>query len=187
MKKNIILLALGSTFFLGGIAHADNHSISLGYAESMVKHFEHIKGVNAQYRYEWDSPLSVVGTVTYMSGSDVQRYFYADDDYAVTAKNDIDAKYYSLLVGPAYRINELFSFYALVGVSHVKVKQDAKFSDGSQAHADDKSTNFTYGAGMIVNPVENFVVTVGYEGNKLNVADEHSSINGFNIGVGYRF
>lgn len=187
MKKNILLLALVSTFFLGGIARADNHSISLGYAESRVKYFEHIKGVNAQYRYEWDSPLSVVGTLTYMSGSDVQNYFYVDDDYSVTAKNDIDAKYYSLLVGPAYRINELVSFYALVGVSHVKVKQNAKLSDGTRDHADDKSTDFAYGAGMIINPVENFVVTLGYEGNKLNVADVDSSINGFNIGVGYRF
>lgn len=65
--------------------------------------------MNVQYRYEWDAPLSVIGSFTYMSGDDDQRY-YVDSD---SVKNSIDVKYYSLMAGPAYRINEYVSLYAL--------------------------------------------------------------------------
>jgi putative virulence related protein PagC len=44
-----------------------------------------------------------------------------------------------------------------------------------------------YGAGVQINPLPNFVIDVGYEGSKLNGNFNDLSVNGFNIGVGYRF
>lgn len=45
---------------MSGSRLADNHTLSAGYAQSKVQDFKNIKGVNLQYRYEWDSPVSVV-------------------------------------------------------------------------------------------------------------------------------
>lgn len=40
---------------MSGSRLADNHTLSAGYAQSKVQDFKNIKGVNLQYRYEWDS------------------------------------------------------------------------------------------------------------------------------------
>lgn len=44
-----------------------------------------------------------------------------------------------------------------------------------------------YGVGFQVNPMENLAVDIGYEGSSLDAGGKNRSINGFNIGVGYRF
>ena len=49
-----------------------------------------------------------------------------------------------------------------------------------------RETSFAYGAGIIINPRDYLTVNLGYEGTRINMADDHR-INGFNIGVGYRF
>ncbi|CAI2537944.1 Attachment invasion locus protein precursor [Serratia liquefaciens] len=50
-----------------------------------------------------------------------------------------------------------------------------------------KKTSFMYGVGFQVNPMENLAVDIGYEGSKLDAGGKNRSINGFNIGIGYRF
>lgn len=169
------------------MAFADNQSVSIGYAQSDVQDFKNIRGVNLQYRYEFDSPFSVVGSFTYMSGSE-DRHYYVDSDAVNT---NIDVKYYSLLVGPAYRINDYVSLYALGGAALTKADADVKWlnagsNDIMRASESYKSTSFAYGAGVIINPIENLTVNVGYEGTTADL-DDNYSINGFNIGIGYRF
>ena len=154
--KKISLAVFVAASLASGAALADNQTVSLGYAQSKVENFKNIRGVNAQYRYEWDSPLSVIGSFTYMSGDDDQKY-YVDSD---SVKNHIDVKYYSLMAGPAYRINEYVSLYALGGVAHT--------------------------AGVQFNPTDELAVNVGYEGTNADIDGSHS-INGWNVGVGYRF
>ncbi|KFC05625.1 Ail/Lom family protein, partial [Trabulsiella guamensis ATCC 49490] len=115
MKVELLAVLLASSM-VSEVAFADNHSVSIGYAQSKVQDFKNIRGVNLQYRYEFDSPLSALASFSYMSGDDKQNYFLSGD----SVDNRIDAKYYSLLVGPAYRINEYVSLYALGGIAHVK-------------------------------------------------------------------
>ncbi|EEV2005100.1 outer membrane beta-barrel protein, partial [Escherichia coli] len=43
-----------------------------------------------------------------------------------------------------------------------------------------------YAAGVIINPWGNMSVNVGYEGTKADIYGKHS-VNGFTVGVGYRF
>ncbi|KAB8306336.1 Ail/Lom family protein, partial [Erwinia endophytica] len=50
-----------------------------------------------------------------------------------------------------------------------------------------KKTSFMYGAGVQINPTENWAVDVGYEGSSFDDNEKRRSLNGFNIGVGYRF
>lgn len=185
--KKISLAVCVAASLASGAALADNHTVSLGYAQSKVENFKNIRGVNAQYRYEWDSPLSVIGSFTYMSGDDDQKY-YVDSD---SVKNHIDVKYYSLMAGPAYRINEYVSLYALGGVAHTKADVDTKWVNAGDGYTQkdslsEKSTSFAYGAGVQFNPTDELAVNVGYEGTNADIDGSHS-INGWNVGVGYRF
>lgn len=185
--KKISLAVFMAASLASGAALADNHTVSLGYAQSKVENFKNIRGVNAQYRYEWDSPLSVIGSFTYMSGDDDQKY-YVDSD---SVKNHIDVKYYSLMAGPAYRINEYVSLYALGGVAHTKADVDTKWVNAGDGYTQkdslsEKSTSFAYGAGVQFNPTDELAVNVGYEGTNADIDGSHS-INGWNVGVGYRF
>ncbi len=45
---------------------------------------------------------------------------------------------------------------------------------------------FRINAGIIVNPMANLSITAGYEGTNVDLEGSRK-INGFNIGVGYRF
>ena len=176
-----------SAQLFSGAALADNQTVSVGYAQSKVEDFKNIRGVNVQYRYEWDAPLSVIGSFTYMSGDDDQRY-YVDSD---SVKNSIDVKYYSLMAGPAYRINEYVSLYALGGLAHTKADVDTKWVNAGDNYTQhdstsEKSTSFAYGAGVQFNPTAELAINVGYEGTNADLQGNHS-INGWNVGVGYRF
>jgi putative virulence related protein PagC len=185
--KKISLAVCVAASLASSAALADNQTVSLGYAQSKVENFKNIRGVNAQYRYEWASPLSVIGSFTYMSGDDDQKY-YVDSD---SVKNHIDVKYYSLMAGPAYRINEYVSLYALGGVAHTKADVDTKWVNAGDGYTQkdslsEKSTSFAYGAGVQFNPTDELAVNVGYEGTNADIDGSHS-INGWNVGVGYRF
>ena len=186
MKKSILSTLLLSCV-LAGSAYADNHSLSIGYAQSKVQDFKNIRGVNLQYRYEFDAPVSVLGSFSYMKGDESQEAHF----YGHSIKEQVDAKYYSVLIGPAYRVNDNVSLYALGGMAHVKAdgKSSWDWSDGTVdvASGSKSATSFAYGVGVIINPMENVSLNVGYEGTKVHLAGSDYSINGFNIGVGYRF
>lgn len=156
----------------------------MGYAQSKVQDFKNIKGVNAQYRYEWDSPISVIGSLSYMSGSVESTDYVPFLDSSLKTKENM--KYWSVLVGPAYRFNDYVSAYVAGGLAHTKVKADI-YLDDYHMDGSKRNNNFAYGAGIIVNPTENIVINAGYEGSRAHIAGEKFNINGFNIGVGYRF
>lgn len=50
-----------------------------------------------------------------------------------------------------------------------------------------RKTSLMYGAGLQINPWEGVTVDVGYQDSQLNIENQNNSINGFNVGVGYRF
>lgn len=71
------------------------------------------------------------------------------------------------------------------------MKADVESSYKAQGYYEYESasttkTNFAYGAGIVINPIKNVSVNLGYEGTKIDMNGSHS-INGFNLGVGYRF
>lgn len=184
MKYRILALAILASVGASSLAIADSQTISLGYAQSKVQDFTNIHGVNVKYRYEWSSPISIIGSFTYMSGSD--NLFDADSWGNTHYDDRAELKYYSLLVGPSYRLNDYVSFYALGGVSKVKFDLSQNYRHSNYTYTEDSSdskTSFAYGAGVQINPTENIAIDVGYEGSKI----EDVKINGFNIGIGYRF
>ncbi|KGB02975.1 MULTISPECIES: Ail/Lom family outer membrane beta-barrel protein [Leclercia] len=185
--KKLSLAVLVAAGLASGAALADNQTVSVGYAQSKVEDFKNIRGVNVQYRYEWDSPVSLMGSFTYMSGDEDEHYYLFSD----SVKNHIEAKYYSLLVGPAYRINDYVSLYALGGVARVKADGHTTWVNGGDNYTQrdsisEKSTSFAYGAGVQFNPTPELAIGVGYEGTNADLGDDYG-INGWNLTVGYRF
>lgn len=186
MNKMALAVLLAASV-ASGAALADSQTVSVGYAQSKIEDFKNIRGVNLQYRYEFDSPFSVLGSFTWMKGDEDQHYYLSSD----SIKNHVEAKYYSLLVGPAYRFNDYVSLYALGGVAHAKAEGRTTWVNGGDNYTlresiDEKSTSFAWGAGVIINPTAEFSVNVGYEGTNADL-DGNRAINGFNVGVGYRF
>ncbi|WP_434461487.1 Ail/Lom family outer membrane beta-barrel protein [Serratia plymuthica] len=191
MKTLVIASMVISTLGLSAAAHAGQSTLTAGYAQSKVQNFKNINGVNLKYRYEWDSPISVISSFTYMSGDKSESYYI----YRDRIDNHAEVKYYSLSVGPAYRINQYISVYGLLGLNYNKVDYTSSWNNYAyntyeymgEESGSQKKTSFMYGVGFQVNPMENLAFDVGYEGSRLDVNGRNFSINGFNIGVGYRF
>lgn len=174
-KMKLLVGLCVTSAFLGNVALADNHTVSIGYAQSKLQDSNYMRGVNLQYRYEWDSPVSALASFSYVSHKENAKDFRSAETKDST---------YTFLVGPAYRINQYVSLYGALGFSHFKTRDNYKFYN---IITKDKSTRFAYGAGVIVNPTENISVNLGYEGSRANAYDYNYAINGFTIGVGYRF
>lgn len=187
MKAKIMMAALiCGGLFANTSVQADTHTVSVGYAQSKVGYFKNIRGINIQYRYEWDSPVSVIGSFSYMKGDN--DYSYRVDFHGDPSGYDghETLKYYSLLTGPAYRINDYVSIYALIGAAQAKVEDTTTYLTQYSEKFSSSATSFAYGAGVVVNPTENSSVNIGYEGTNVKFVKKHK-INGFNLGVGYRF
>jgi len=183
MSRNVVIGCLLSSFLMiSANVSANNHTVSLGHAQSKVQDFKNIRGMNVQYRYEWDPPVSVVGSFTYMKGNN--NYSIRDSFSSYDEK--VNIKYHSLLAGPEYRFNDYISLYALVGLAHTKLEGSeielAQYSRQYQYH----TTSIAYGAGIAINPIENISINIGYEGTHVKYND-NISINGLNMGIGYRF
>ncbi|MCP1437313.1 putative virulence related protein PagC [Erwinia persicina] len=187
MKVKITALALVCSGLLvsTGVL-ADSHTLSVGYAQSKVEDFKNIRGVNVQYRYEWDSPVSIIGSFSYMKGDDSysERVEAFDDISGYDGKTDV--KYYSFMAGPAWRINDYVSLYALAGMAHTKVEDKTTYLSAYSEEDNASKTSFAYGAGVAINPTDYLSVNIGYEGTRVKFND-NVAINGFNIGLGYRF
>ncbi|PIJ52099.1 PagC [Erwinia sp. OLTSP20] len=185
--KKLAISGLCVFMMAGACPVQASNTISIGYAQSKVENFKNMPGVNLQYRYEWDSPLSVVASFTTLeNNNDSESQFLG-----LRTTDNVKAEYYSLLAGPAYRLNDYFSLYALAGMSHTKMSRHYNGYDGQggslQFNYSDNSNAFAYAAGIIINPLDYLSVTLGYEGSQTRVEGDKRAINGVNLGIGYRF
>lgn len=90
------------------------------YAQNKVQGFKNFKGFNIKFCYEWNSPVKVITSFTYMDGSDDYFYLVASDRSATHA----EMKYLSLAAGPAYRLSGIISLYGLIGAHYNKVNHN---------------------------------------------------------------
>ncbi|WP_264625979.1 Ail/Lom family outer membrane beta-barrel protein [Candidatus Symbiopectobacterium sp. NZEC135] len=169
LALSVVLAAMGGCV----IAKADMHTISLGYSHGKVTDFKNIHGVTAKYHYQPDGSLGFISSLTYMDGDK------KISDHEGSGK--INLQYYALLVGPSFRVNEFVSLYGLAGALHLKAK-GYDVTGNNESHKLSANT-FAYGAGVQIAPAANWTIDVGYEG----AAFKDMKLNGFNIGLGYRF
>ncbi|EAO1989505.1 hypothetical protein E0G79_06620 [Salmonella enterica] len=185
MKKEILVFIISACVFSINTAQADTNSLTAGYSQGKMKDGGNIRGVNVKYHYQGDFPVGIITSLTYMYGND--RSSGSDEDTGGTYNDKSNVKYGSLMVGPTYQVTDSFSLYALVGAAMIKAKDKEKgiWEDGSP-YTNSASVNekaLAWGAGVQINPTKNFVIDVGYEGSR----ELLTQINGFNVGVGYRF
>ena len=159
---------------------ASDHTVSVGYAHVKVADLK-LKGVNAKYRYEFGSPISLIASATHASKK--QDYYFIDED-GDDGQGTEKLSYNSLLVGPAYRFNNFVSVYGVMGVAKSSYEDNGYWYDyiGTYNYKESK-TSFAYGVGVELNPTQNLAVGIGYEGSK--VFEERAK--GFNVSVGYKF
>ncbi|AHF79273.1 Virulence-related outer membrane protein (plasmid) [Sodalis praecaptivus] len=230
MNDKVKLPFLCAVLLFPLFASAENHSISVGYMWSNIglgsgnepngneqdiieRNLPKLNGFNIKYRYEWDSPLSLIGSLSYSTGSSSIPINGQVNHLETGPSNphkinvDYSVKKFSLLTGPAYRVNDYISFYGLAGISHYKGDIDIKSSISAGNSSLDKNVNLNqsgtglaYSVGVQINPMPNLVVDLSYEGsrNKIETKGEvpifgdvkqsnAGNTNGFVVGIGYRF
>ncbi|WP_034913609.1 MULTISPECIES: Ail/Lom family outer membrane beta-barrel protein [Erwinia] len=160
MKKLIIAGMMMSGVLFSMPVSAESQTISLGYAQSEVEDFKDISGISAKYRYEGNaSAVGLIGSFNWLSGE----------------KSNVNVRHYALMLGPAWRLNDLFSLYATGGVSWSRATFGSYGSESKSA--------FAWGAGAQFDVTHNIAIDVGYQGGDIFDSSSH----GFNLGVGYRF
>ncbi|MBN3180838.1 Ail/Lom family outer membrane beta-barrel protein [Pectobacterium brasiliense] len=175
MKKTTLLLSTLIACAMGMSAAQATQTVSLGYAQAKVDNFKDPKGITAKYHYQGDSALGIIGSFTYVSAEQTEYYQNSSSDV-------YQLKYYSLMAGPSYRFNEYVSVYGLAGIGRGKSTWEEDGDAFRQSGSESKSS-FAYGAGIQITPVANWAIDIGYEGTKI----DETRVDGFNIGVGYRF
>ncbi|NNS06449.1 Ail/Lom family outer membrane beta-barrel protein [Erwinia sp. JH02] len=159
------------------------HTFTLGYTESHISHFKAMKGVNAKYRYEIpELPLSAMVSFSGMSGRGSQSVGGSD---AREVKHH-RVRYYSLMVGPAWRATSWASLYLLGGAGWESSSNQTDYHNpGGDSTGRYKifDARFAWGAGVQFNLIDNVAVDVGYQAGHV----QKTSSNGFNVGIGYRF
>ncbi len=176
MKKTTLLLSTLIACAMGMSAAQATQTVSLGYAQAKVDDFKDAKGITAKYHYQGDSALGIIGSFTYLGAKED----YYDRDF--NSNDTTKIKYYSLMAGPSYRFNDVVSVYGLAGIGRGKSTWEEDGDAFRQSGSESKSS-FAYGAGIQITPVANWAIDIGYEGTKI----DETRVDGFNIGVGYRF
>lgn len=172
-------------------------SVGLGYAKIDTQNTRgqgiHLpkssqSGVHVKYRLETENRVGLIGTSSYLSGD---KTIHGQNNQVYKS----DANYFSLLVGPAIRVNELFSLYGTLGYGWNKIDGHPNASEALEQNAFKKGS-LAYGAGVIFDINPSVSINLGYEASSFGSGRSRNSgwsrvysndIDMFNISVGYHF
>lgn len=193
-KSNFFSILFSIACFFNSNVFADQKTIFINHAntnfpeamqfknEPFKTTQKYLKGINLQYYYEWDKNLGFMTSGTYSYNTSM----------SIITDNNV---YKSVLVGPTYRWNEFFSFYAIAGLAHTRHylktfyynEYDTKSKYLMDKEVMNNKHSFSYGIGMIINPVKKLSINLGYERTNLHIGRYDGNINGFIFGLGYSF
>ena len=121
MKKSSLFLFV-SCLCLTSVAMAEQ-SVSIGYAQGKVADGDTVRGVNVKYNYEFSNQWGVLASTTYMQGdSSVGANQLPDISPDKWGEASRDTKYFSVMAGPSYRINNNINVYGVVGIARTSAK-----------------------------------------------------------------
>lgn len=191
MKHVVSLSVLMAAFLTGSTAvNAAEHSLSLGYTQAKLdSHKTH--GADIKYRYEWDSPWSVIGSFSYQTdNTGIMNY-----DSAGSHNGSTRIKSSSLMAGPAWRFNEFFSLYGMAGINKFTVHQQWKLrqnnSNGSTVtrQMSDNSNHLSpiVSVGTRFNPLSSVVLDLSYALSRPKIYTSHRDFSYISLGAGIRF
>ncbi|MOA52620.1 Outer membrane protein X precursor [compost metagenome] len=94
---------------------------------------------------------------------------------------DLDGDFYSLSVGPSYRLGDS-TIYGLIGGSYSDVEIQA-----SGVKKGGSGIGVSYGLGMRFTPVGNLVIDSSWERSRVGLSDVDGDANIFTIGLGVTY
>ncbi|WP_299997599.1 outer membrane protein OmpX [uncultured Cedecea sp.] len=168
MKKIVCLSALAFALTLSAGSALAASTVTGGYAQGDMQGKQNkAKGFNLKYRYENESPLGYIASLTYIEKDATRGGVYQKGEY------------YGMTAGPAYRINDWVSAYGVIGVGQGKFQtvEDVFYR---RSHSD---VGFSYGAGLQFNPIENVALDFSYEQSRIR----HVDVGTWIVGAGYHF
>lgn len=169
MKKIACLSALACALTLSvGTASAVTSTVTGGYAQGDMQGEQNkAKGFNLKYRYENETALGYIGSLTYIEKDSTRDGIYNK------------GQYYGITAGPAYRINDWVSAYGVIGLGYGKFQTVESLVD----HHATSDYGFSYGGGLQFNPMENVALDFSYEQSRIR----HVDVGTWMVGAGYRF
>ncbi|WP_340533132.1 Ail/Lom family outer membrane beta-barrel protein [Escherichia coli] len=194
--KKILLLSVLTSLSLS-VAHADtNNRFSVGYASTNLKFTDgessNLKGFNIKYQHEFFNDIGLIASLVATRNEDTQKGFYRDAGvvygkwvpdkliHGITRKDT--QKYYSLSIGPTWRFNDWVSAYAVAGVAKTEFRTSVH-NLTEKYKTDERKTAATYGAGVQISLINNWLMDVSYD--YMKTGDIKAST--WMVGVGYRF
>lgn len=165
MKKLLCRLSVFTVIFFQASVFAGKGSVTAGYSQGDFQGVVNkATGVNAKIRYEFDDGI----------WGGVSAFNYLEHRRTGSSGQYLKEQYGSATFGPSLRVNNWFSLYALAGIGA-----------GSRqlTETDDLRYGVAYGAGIQVNPVDAFVIDIGYEQSRIHSVD----VVTWTTGIGYRF
>ena len=155
MKTRFLALAIAALFAGPALAApAGTGSLTIGGVQTDMELLGEgtINGLNLKYQFEpAGSRVGFIGSFTYASGSDRV-------EQAGSRPVDLDLRYYSLALGPSYRIAPAVSLYGVVGFAGSKAETNtASVSDNFEP---------VVGAGVRVFPFADLVLGFGEQWNQ---------------------
>lgn len=171
--------------------NAARHSVSLGYTGAKVADLNNLQGLNLKYRYEWNSPLSVIASASYLKSTTYDERNSPNLSYG----RETRVREYSLLAGPAWRFNEFFSVYGQAGVTINKTEVNWLSVSAPplyrgmnyMSHKKSRSTVPMISLGTQINPLNPIVLDLSYDIARQKVSGESKTFSSFSLGAGVAF
>lgn len=165
MKITLCMLSVFTAVFFHANVYAGKGSVTAGYSQGDFQGVVNkATGVNAKIRYEFDDSM----------WGGISAFNYLEHRRTTSTGHYLKEQYGSATFGPSLRVNDWLSLYALAGIGA-----------GSRqlTETDDLRYGVTYGAGIQLNPLDAFVIDLGYEQSRIHSVDVVSWVTG----IGYRF
>lgn len=174
---SIVLAGMSAPVFAG------IHTLFAGYTNVKPRGSDALHGLRLTDLYEINNEWGVITSLAYASRS---KQVNANADYL-----QLENRYRSIMVGPAYRLTHRFSVYGQLGMATMENSLTPNVDKFRNYHLTYDHSALALGAGVIVNPINNMAIAAGFETSRFQPpAGEDKgkvSFNTFNLNIGYRF
>ncbi|MYM63070.1 porin family protein [Pseudomaricurvus sp. HS19] len=167
-------LALDSGWYAGA-SYAQT-----SYKESGLSELD-LSALQAQGGYRLTPHLALETRLGLGVGDDSTRESIYGERVDATAEIDYVVSGFAKAILPL----DAVELYVIAGVTYASIEYDVRLVDyGYSASGDDSGSDFSYGAGLAVNPNDNVSVFIEY----VNYYDKDEvEIDGYNVGVNFYF
>lgn len=153
--------------------------------------YKDLSGMFIRYKYEINESWGIISSLGYANKSFDNRIKDSFYPLSRSKSNEYEATQISLLVGPAFRINEYVSVYGMVGSAYNELKykfsvqhyENNKFRNGYSYNEKNDDYSIAYKLGAQFDVYSNIVIDASYDRS----GSGDWKTDGFSIGAGIKF